>query len=79
MASETRTFSTLSELTGLRGGNLLFHIQKLLETDLILQRHERGDYMITKKGFNLLMMLAEFLKITVQRIVLLNFTNPLLD
>ena len=60
MASETRTFSALSELTGLRGGNLLFHIQKLLETDLILQRHERGDYMITKKGFNLLIMLADF-------------------
>ena len=60
MASETRTFSALSELTGLRGGNLLFHIQKLLETDLILQRHERGDYMITKKGFNLLKILADF-------------------
>ncbi len=64
MTSETRNFSTLSELTGLRGGNLLFHIQKLLETDLILQRHERGDYMITKKGFNLLIMLADFSKIT---------------
>ncbi len=63
MASETKTFSSLSELTGLRGGNLLFHIQKLLETDLILQRHERGDYMITKKGFNLLMVLADFQKI----------------
>ena len=63
MASETRTFSSLSEIIGLRGGNLLFHIQKLLETDLILQRHERGDYMITKKGFNLLMILADFQKI----------------
>lgn len=62
MASETRTFSTLSELTGLRGGNLLFHIQKLLESDLILQRHERGDYMITKKGYNALAMLVEFQK-----------------
>lgn len=60
MSSETRTFSALSEITGLRGGNLLFHIQKLLETDLILQRHERGDYMITQKGFNLLKMLADF-------------------
>ncbi|HTX61750.1 MAG TPA: ArsR family transcriptional regulator, partial [Methanobacterium sp.] len=27
MASRTRTFSNLSELTGLRGGNLLFHLQ----------------------------------------------------
>ena len=37
MASETRTFSVLSEITGLRGGNLLFHIQKLLETDLTIK------------------------------------------
>ncbi len=63
MASETRTFSSLSELTGLRGGNLLFHIQKLLENDLILQRQNRGDYMITKKGFNLLMILVDVNKL----------------
>jgi hypothetical protein len=60
MATETKTFTGLSELTGLRGGNLLFHIQKLLENDLILQRHERGDYMITEKGYNLLIMLNDF-------------------
>jgi predicted transcriptional regulator len=63
MASETRTFSSLSELTGLRGGNLLFHIQKLLENDLIIQRHDRGDYMITKKGFNLLLVLVDVNKL----------------
>jgi DNA-binding transcriptional ArsR family regulator len=63
MASETRTFSSISELTGLRGGNLLFHLQKLLETDLILQRHERGDYMITQKGFKLLLILVEVNKL----------------
>ncbi len=62
MASGTRTFSALSKITGLRGGNLLFHLQKLIENELILQRHERGDYMITKKGFNLLIMLADFQK-----------------
>ncbi|EKF84704.1 winged helix-turn-helix domain-containing protein [Methanobacterium formicicum] len=60
MASETHSFSALSELTGLRGGNLLFHIQKLMESDLIIQRHERGDYMITKKGFNLISLLSDF-------------------
>ncbi|MGO9387899.1 MAG: winged helix-turn-helix domain-containing protein [Methanobacterium sp.] len=64
MASDTMSFSTLSQLTGLRGGNLLFHIQKLVDCNLILQRHERGDYMITEKGFNLLIMLADFSKIT---------------
>jgi DNA-binding transcriptional ArsR family regulator len=63
MASETRTFSSLSELTGLRGGNLLFHLQKLLEGNLILQRHDRGDYMITKKGYNLLLILVDINKL----------------
>jgi len=48
---QTRTFSDISQLTGLRGGNLLFHIKKLTDTGMILQRHERGDYIITDKGF----------------------------
>lgn len=60
MYAETKTFSNLSEITGLRGGNLLFHLQKLLDTNIIIQRHERGDYMITEKGFNLLILLSEF-------------------
>ncbi|MEG3224764.1 MAG: transcriptional regulator [Methanobacteriales archaeon Met13] len=59
MATQTRTFSNLSELTGLKGGNLLFHLQKLTESDMILQRHERGDYMITEKGYGILMILSE--------------------
>ena len=69
MASETKTFSSLSELTGLRGGNLLFHIQKLLENDLIIQRHDRGDYMITKKGFNLLLILVDINKLLENGII----------
>jgi DNA-binding transcriptional ArsR family regulator len=48
--SDTKSFSELSKITGLRGGNLLFHIQKLLDTGMIFQRNERGDYMITRKG-----------------------------
>lgn len=59
MTAETKTFSALSEITNLRGGNLLFHLQKLLESDMIIQRHERGDYMITEKGYKLLIMLSE--------------------
>ncbi len=49
LAIETKSFSSLSGLTG-RGGNLLFHLEKLLRSGMILQRHERGDYMITEKG-----------------------------
>ncbi|WP_269849568.1 hypothetical protein [Methanosarcina horonobensis] len=54
-----KSFSAFSELTGLRGGNLLFHLQKLMDSGLILQQHERGDYMITEKGFRILQGLNE--------------------
>jgi DNA-binding transcriptional ArsR family regulator len=59
LAVQTRTFSEISQLTGLRGGNLLFHIRKLTGSGMILQRHERGDYIITEKGFRVLRALAE--------------------
>ena len=50
----SRTFSALSEITELRGGNLLFHVQRLIEAGMIVQRRGRGDYMITEKGFKVL-------------------------
>lgn len=59
LSAETKTFSSLSALTNLRGGNLLFHLQKLLDSRMILQRHERGDYMITEKGFRVLRGITE--------------------
>jgi DNA-binding transcriptional ArsR family regulator len=58
LSGESKTFSELSKLTGLRGGNLLFHLQKLLDTDMILQRNERGDYIITRKGYSTLQGLS---------------------
>ncbi|HOI69839.1 MAG: winged helix-turn-helix domain-containing protein [Methanothrix sp.] len=59
LAIETKSFSSLSGLTGLRGGNLLFHLEKLLRSGMILQRHERGDYMITEKGYRAFLGIAE--------------------
>lgn len=56
---ETKTFSALSELTGLRGGNLLFHLQKLLDTGMIIQKHEGGEYLLTDKGFTVLNKISE--------------------
>lgn len=58
---KTKTFSDFSELTGLRGGNLIFHLQKLLDGGMILQLHERGDYMITEKGHKILKAIADIL------------------
>jgi DNA-binding transcriptional ArsR family regulator len=59
LSSGTKTFSDISQLTGLRGGNLLFHIRKLTDSGMILQRHERGDYIITDKGFKTLTAIAQ--------------------
>jgi DNA-binding transcriptional ArsR family regulator len=59
LSAETKTFSALSKLTGLRGGNLLFHLQKLQDSGMILQRNERGDYMITEKGYRALKGVSE--------------------
>jgi predicted transcriptional regulator len=56
---QTRTFSDISQMTGLRGGNLLFHIKKLTDSGLILQRHERGDYVITDKGYKTMMAISQ--------------------
>jgi len=54
LSLEPKTFSSLSKVTGLRGGNLLFHIQKLVDSGLVTQRHDRGDYMVTEKGMGVL-------------------------
>ncbi len=56
---QTRTFSDISQLIGLRGGNLLFHIRKLTDSGMILQRHERGDYIITDKGFKTMTAISQ--------------------
>ncbi len=54
VSGQSMSFSALSKLTDLRGGNLLFHLQKLSDSGMIIQRHERGDYMITAKGFKVM-------------------------
>jgi DNA-binding transcriptional ArsR family regulator len=45
-----RSFTELSSLTNLRGGNLLFHLQRLTGTGMVFQRAGRGDYALTPKG-----------------------------
>lgn len=78
VAFETKSFSAFSELTSLRGGNLLFHLQKLLDSGLIIQLHERGDYMITDKGFKILQGLQE-INSSLQNSPLQNHTENMLQ
>ncbi|MDA0525368.1 winged helix-turn-helix domain-containing protein [Methanococcoides alaskense] len=59
---EGKSFTALSKLTKLRGGNLLFHLDKLQSKGLIHQREERGEYQISLQGHNLLNSLLEVVK-----------------
>jgi DNA-binding transcriptional ArsR family regulator len=56
--SHPMTYSMLSQRTGLKGGNLLFHIQKLLAAGFIAQDQDRGDYSLTERGSKVLRYLT---------------------
>lgn len=58
LAEEPRSFADLSKLTGLRGGNLLFHLEKLQASTTISQKGERKEYTITSRGTLLLEAVA---------------------
>lgn len=59
---EGKSFTELSKITKLRGGNLLFHLEKLLDKGLIRQREERGEYQISLQGYNILNSMLELMK-----------------
>ncbi|MGM0770120.1 MAG: winged helix-turn-helix domain-containing protein [Halobacteriota archaeon] len=59
--NESKTFTELSKLTGLRGGNLLFHLEKLQSKGMVRQRGERGEYQISLQGYEALNSMAELL------------------
>lgn len=45
-----KSFSKIAQITGLKGGHLLFHIKKLVDAGLVAQEDNKGDYLITQKG-----------------------------
>jgi DNA-binding HxlR family transcriptional regulator len=45
-----KSFSKLSKIMELKGGHLIFHLKKLLDSKLIAQEDNKGDYIITPKG-----------------------------
>jgi DNA-binding transcriptional ArsR family regulator len=58
LMDQPQSYSWLSHQTGLKGGNLLFHLQKLTSASMIVQSHERGDYSLTEKGDKVLKYLT---------------------
>lgn len=51
-------FTDLSDATGIRGGHLIFHLEKLLEPGLLTQNGTKGSYIITEKGVKIMEKLA---------------------
>jgi predicted transcriptional regulator len=43
-------FSQLSKATGLEGGNLRFHIKKLVDAGWVVQHRRGGEYILTERG-----------------------------
>lgn len=60
-----RSFTELSSLTNLRGGNLLFHLQRLTGTGMVFQRGGRGDYALTPKGQSSLEIVNDLYRRTI--------------
>ena len=58
LMDQPKSYSMLSSITGLKGGNLLFHLGKLNSTGMIAQNQERGDYSLTEKGDKVLRYLT---------------------
>ncbi|OUJ18857.1 Transcriptional regulator containing HTH domain ArsR family [Methanonatronarchaeum thermophilum] len=50
LADDSKSFSQLSEIVKLEGGNLMFHLNQLREKEFIVQKHKGGEYWITTKG-----------------------------
>ena len=40
----------MSQIMELKGGHLIFHMKKLLDSKLVAQEDNKGDYVITPKG-----------------------------
>jgi len=51
-------FADFTSATGLRGGHLLYHINKLLDGGFV-QQYESKDYVLTRKGLKTLVLLAQ--------------------
>ncbi len=55
-----KSFSKLSQISNLKGGHLIFHLKKLLGSGLIIQEDNKGDYIITEKGIDVVKKILLF-------------------
>ena len=53
LSAGSMTFKELGELTGSKGGHLLYHINKLLDSGLVIKT-DAGRYSLTDKGMGVM-------------------------
>ena len=51
-------FSTLSDVTKMRGGHLLFHLEQLTSAGLVAQDGKKGYYVVTPRGLEIINILC---------------------
>jgi predicted transcriptional regulator len=49
-----KNFSRIAQINGRKGGQLIFHLKKLLDASLIAKEENKGDYIITQRGVDVL-------------------------
>lgn len=59
LSNGSMSFSELSELTGRKGGHLLFHITRLTESGLVIKSESSGLYTLTEKGMGVMNMIRK--------------------
>lgn len=58
LSKNNLSFSEISEITEMRGGHLIFHLEKLTEKGLVEQPRNKGDYIITPAGIKVIQSLT---------------------
>lgn len=53
-----KSYSELAKLIGKSGGPLIFHLNKLVNSKIITQENNQGDYIITQKGIEAIRLIS---------------------
>lgn len=60
LSESKKSYTRLAKLTGLRAGHLVYHVNKLVDAGLVAQEDNKGDYVITAKGMEVITKVSNF-------------------
>lgn len=59
LSTSSMTFTMLGELTGSKGGHLIYHLGKLVEAGLVIKNDEGKRYSITDRGLGVMNLIKQ--------------------